>query len=200
MCVKDGVYKNFKNNFCAALETALLLKSGTKAFSGCKGGMILSFLIPVLALPVTLLMVLSAHPGDLAQGSAQILTFIHILRLVISLAAYTGFIYLMAKTMDKMDNFKRFVTANNWLSLPATLAMLPFLSLYLSGAHAWADIYPMMVLITLYSYVYTAFMASHVLRIPMELAGFMAIAGMAIHQTSLGLLKWAAVSIVTVIA
>ena len=81
-----------------------------------------------------------------------------------------------------------------------TLVITPLIALFMNGHYEWAEVYPLMVFITLYSYAYTAFMAAHVMRIPMELACFIAIAGMAIHQTSLDVLKWAAVGFIQLIA
>lgn len=193
--------KRMKQNLLGAMEIALFLRKGAERFSCDNKSLKQSFLIPILLLPMTLIAVFTAHPqGELADGATQILAIIYTLRLFVYLALFLGFVYIMAKTMDRMNDFKRFATANNWLTLPAALLMLPLLMMYLGGNHPWSEIYPMMVVITLYSYAYTAFMATYVLRIPYELAGFIAIAGMAIHQSSLSALKWAAVQTVYLIS
>lgn len=150
---------------------------------------------------MTLVTVFYAHPaGQLADGATQILAIIYTLRLFISLGLFLGFVYMMAKTLDKAAEFKRFATANNWVTLPATIAMLPLLLLFLNGSHSWAEIYPMMVIVTLYSYAYTGFLIAHIMRVPYELAAFMAVAGMAIHQSSLTAIKWAAVQTINIIS
>ena len=43
-----------------------------------------------------------------------------------------------------------------------------------SGAYGWEDLYPFVVCVSVYTYAFTAFMAAYVLRIPWELAGFIA--------------------------
>ena len=185
---------SIKQNALGALETALFLKKGAARFSNDHKSLKQSFLIPLLLLPLTLITVFYAHPHEqLADGATQILATIYTLRLFVYLGLYLGFVYFMAKTLDKTKEFKRFVTANNWLTLPAAIAMIPLLLLFLNGSHSWAEIYPMMVVVTLYSYAYSGFMIAHLMRIPYEMAGFIAIAGMAIHQTSLTAIKWAAV-------
>lgn len=190
-----------KNNLLGTLEIALFLKKGADRFSSDSNNFKTSFLIPILLLPLTLVTVFYAHPsGQLADGATQILAIIYTLRLFISLGIFLGFVYMMAKTLDKAKEFKRFATANNWVTLPATIAMLPLLLLFLNGSHSWAEIYPMMVVVTLYSYAYTGFLIAHVMRIPYELAAFMAVAGMAIHQSSLTALKWAAVQTISFIS
>jgi len=192
---------SIRQNLLASLEIALFLKKGATRFSNDNKGLKQSFIIPVLLLPLTLITVFFAHPdGQLANGATQILAIIYTLRLFVYLGLYLGFVYFMAKTLDKASEFKRFVTANNWLTLPAAAAMLPLLALFLNGSHSWTEIYPMMIMVTLYGYAYSGFMAAHILRIPYELAGFIAIAGMAIHQTSLSALKWAAVQTITLIS
>lgn len=194
-----------KNEICqnliGCLETALFMRGGEKRFSASRKAMLKSFLIPVILLPLTLFTVLSAHPDEnLSASSIQILTILYSLRLFVYLGAFFAFIYTMARTIDKLDDFHRFVTANNWLTIPAAALMVPLIIAFTSGAYEWAEVYPLMIIITLYSYAYTAFMAAHVMRIPMELACFIAIAGMAIHQTSLDVLKWAAASVIYLIA
>lgn len=188
---------SLKQNLLGTLETALFIQKGASRFSHDNKSLLKSFLIPVLLLPMTLITVFYAHPhGELANGATQILAAIYTLRLFVYLGLYLGFVYFMAKTLDKTSEFKQFVTANNWLTLPAAIAMLPLLALFLNGSHSWEEIYPMMVVVTLYSYAYSGFMIAHIMRIPYEMAAFIAISGMAIHQGSLTALKWAAVQTV----
>ncbi len=190
-----------RENLLGCLETALFMKSGAKRFSNTRSAMIKSFLIPIILLPITLITVLNAHPdASLSAQSAQILIAVYALRLFVYLTAFLAFVYGLARTMDKMDNFYRFATANNWLTIPAAVIMIPLLGMFLAGNHDWASVYPLMVVITLYSYAYTAFMAAAVMRIPYEFAGFIAIAGMAIHQSSLDVMKWVAVQTINLIA
>ena len=190
-----------RQNLLGCLETALFMPAGVTRFCPSRKSMMKSFLIPLILLPLTLITMLSAHPsGPLNASSMQILAVIYSLRLFVYLGAFLAFVYTMARTMDRLDDFYRFANANNWLAIPAALLMTPLVILFLSGHYEWAEIYPMMVFITLYSYAYTAFMATHVMRIPMELACFIAIAGMAIHQMSLDVLKWAALGFIQLIA
>lgn len=192
-----------KANALAALEAALFLKKGAIRFTSDTKNLKLSFIVPLLLLPITLITILSAHPHgqeNLADGATQILAIIYTLRLFIYLGVYLGFVYFMAKTLDKAEDFKRFVTANNWLTLPAAIAMLPLLFLFLNGSHSWTEIYPMMVMVTLYSYAYSGFIIAHIMRIPYEMAAFIAIAGMAIHQTSLSAVKWMAVQTIYLVS
>jgi hypothetical protein len=189
------------HHLLGCLETALLMRSGIARFSSTREAMIQSFAIPVLLLPLTILTVLTAHPhDDLTTSTSHLLIAIYTLRVFVYLGLFLGFVYTMAKTMDRMQDFYRFATANNWLAIPAAAALLPLLGLFLGGHYDWAEIYPLMVFVTLYSYVYTGFMAMHTFRLPWEMGGFIAIAGMAIHQTSLDALKWAAVQTIYLVS
>ncbi|MCB9983532.1 MAG: hypothetical protein H6861_07670 [Rhodospirillales bacterium] len=190
-----------RQNLLGCLETALFMRAGLARFCPSRESMMKSFIIPLILLPLTLITVLSAHPaGALSADSMQILAIIYSLRLFVYLGAFLAFVYAMARTMDKLEDFYRFATANNWLAIPAAVLMTPLLILFLNGHYQWTEVYPLMVVITLYSYAYTAFMAMHVMRVPAELGVFIAIAGMAIHQTSLGLLKVVAVGFIQMIA
>lgn len=184
-----------QRNLLGCLETALFMPAGPKRFCADRKGMAISFLIPLLLLPLTLVTVFAAHPyPDLSSSTAKILVAVYSLRVIVYLALYLGFVYFMARSLDRLENFYRFATANNWLALPAAVLIAPLVMMFMNGSYGWDEVYPLMVFITLYSYAYTAFMATYVLRIPVELACFIAIAGMAIHQTSLGALKFLAVN------
>lgn len=190
-----------RQNLLGCLETALFMRTGADRFSSGTANLKKSFLIPVILLPLTLIMVLGAHPAEaLDASSMQIIGIIYALRLFVYLGLFLGFVYAMAKGMDKLEDFNRFACANNWLTIPAAVLITPLIIAFTSGYYSWAEVYPLIVFITLYSYAYTAYMAMHVMRIPMELACFIAIAGMAIHQTSLGVLKWMAVNMLSFIA
>lgn len=193
--------KEIQQNLLGCLEIAIFMRSGANRFCASASAMKKSFIIPIVLLPLTLITVLSAHPtGVLNATSMNILAFIYTLRVFIYLGLFLGFVYTMARSMDRLDDFYRFATANNWIALPAAIMIAPLVIAFTNGYYEWAEIYPLMVFITLYSYAYTAFMATYVMRIPMELACFIAIAGMAIHQTSLSALKWAAVNVINLIA
>lgn len=181
-------------NIIGTLDVALFMPRSENRFSDDKQAFKASFIIPLALLPLTMITVLAAHPSEaLAPGSAEVLMTIYGLRFFISLAMFLGVVYFMAKTMDREDAFYRFGTANNWLSIPAVVLALPLIVMFLNGHYTWAEIYPFMVVITLYSYAYTAFMASRVLRLPIEMGGFVAIIGMAINQTSLDVIKHVAI-------
>jgi hypothetical protein len=193
--------EEIRQNLMGCLETALFMHRGPERFSASRKSMKKSFLIPVILLPLTVITVLTAHPeGALSTSSMKALALIYSLRLFLYLGLFLSLVYTMARSMDRLDAFYRFAAANNWLTIPAALLIAPLVAMFTSGHYEWNEIYPLMVFITLYSYAYTAFMAAHVMRIPMELACFIAIAGMAIHQTSLDVLKWAAVGFIQLIA
>lgn len=181
-----------RRNLLATLEIALFMKQGAERFSVSKAAMKRSFLIPFLILPLTISTMIAAHPEGATMSSTAInaLAIMYGLRTVLYLAGFMGFIYIMARSLDRVECFARMVTANNFLVLPAAMLMLPLSIAFMNGVYSWAEVYPLMICITLYSYAYTAFMAAHVLRIPTELAIFVAVCSMAINQTALDAMKW----------
>ena len=188
-----------RQNLLGSLEIGLFMSKGAQRFAADKTTMKKSFIVPALGLPLTLMMVLGAHSETLNQPVTNILITIYSLRLVLHLSLFSSLVYVMARKIDQLKNFCRFITANNWLMLPSVLLMIwPVIGL-VSGHYVWADIQPLVAMLTLYSFACTAFMMTHVLRIPWELAGFAAISGLAIHQTSLDVLKWVATSALYVV-
>lgn len=181
-----------KRNLLGTLEIALFMRQGAERFSVSKQAMKRSFLIPFLILPFSIMTMIAAHPSsaELSSSAVYALAIMYGLRTVLYLAGFMGFIYIMAKSLDRVECFARMVTANNFLVLPAAVLMLPLSLAFMNGMYSWSEIYPLMVCITLYSYAYTAFMAAHVLRIPLELAVFVAVCSMAINQSALDAMKW----------
>jgi hypothetical protein len=185
--------REWRQNLLGSLEIALFMRAGAQRFSPSADMMKKSFLIPIVLLPLSLLVVVFAHPeGAMDALSLQIISVIYALRLFVYLAAFLGMVYLMASKLGRLEDFYRFAVANNWLTIPAAALMLPLTLLFMNGVYEFSEIYPLMVFVTLYSYACTAFMATHILRIPAELACFVAIAGMAINQTTLHALKFVA--------
>lgn len=190
-----------KHYLLGTLEIALFMLQGSRRFQSCRAHFLRSLLIPLCLLPLTLIPLLAAHPdGILAPSAYTALSIIYALRLFVSLGLFLGLVYFMTYKMNRSDDFYRFAIANNWLTIPAIVFMLPLSLGFLSGAYSWAEVYPLMVFMTLYSYAVTAFMATHVLRIPYELACFIAVAGMAIHQSSLQAIKLIAANTLTLIS
>lgn len=174
---------------------------GAGRFSATRGSLLKSFAIPLLLLPLTLISVIAAHPDPaLSPASIQILALIYSLRVFVYLGIFLGLVYFMARNMGREEHFYRFATANNWLMIPAAVLSAPLILAFLNGSYEWSEVYPFLVFITLYSYAYSAFMITFVMRLPWEFACFVAIAGMAIHQTSLGALKWAAIQAIWLIS
>lgn len=190
-----------QQNLLGSMEIALFMKAGIKRFNKNPADLKKSFLIPVLLLPLTIFTVLATHPEqNLDMTSIQLLTLIYSARLFVYLGAFLAFSYLIAQTMDRLEEFKTFVTANNWLTIPiAALTLIP-LGLYLNGAAPYENIYPLIVMITLYSFTCVAFMATYIMRIPYEMAGFIAITGLLIHHNALDFLKWAAINTISFLA
>ena len=183
-----------RQNLLGCLEIALFMRRGAERFSSDISMMKKSFIVPALSLPLTCAIVLAAHPHDTSGVITNILITIYSLRLIIYLPCFLGLVYLMAKNLDKVENFQRFATANNWLMLPSVVLMIIPVIGMLTGHYNWADIQPLLMIVTLYSCACVAFMATHVMRIPWELASFVAICGLAIHQTSLDMVRWMTIS------
>ena len=198
--------QQIRQNLLGCLEIALFMRKGAGRFGANKQSMMRSFAIPFFFLPLTILIVVNAHPADdLSLASMKVIALIYSLRLFVYLGVFLAFVYMMSRILnigedEHQDVFYSFATANNWLMIPAAVLMAPLVISFLNGGHEWGEIYPLMVFIALYAYAYTAFMAAHVLRIPMELAGFIAIAGMAINQSALSLIKQATVGVLQFMA
>lgn len=163
-----------RRNLLGCLEVVLFMPEARNRFGKNADEAIRSFLIPTLLLPATLLMLcLFPHP-ELANSSVNAVAILYSLRMIATWALFLGSVYWVAKTINRKEYFCQFVIATNWLTIPATLVYIPAAWLLLGGVCSWEELYPFTVSLTIYTYVFTAFMAAYVLRVPWELAGFIA--------------------------
>lgn len=164
-----------KKNLLGSIEVALFMPVARERFGNSFEEAMRSFLIPTLLLPVTLLFVFMFPKPELADASANTIAILYSLRMIATWGLFLGSVYWLAKNVNRKDYFYQFVIATNWLAIPATLAYVPAAWLLLSGAYSWQELYPFVVSLTVYTYAFTAFMAAYVLRVPWELAGFIAV-------------------------
>jgi hypothetical protein len=162
-------------NLLGGLETALFMPSARARFGNTPDEALRSFVIPIALLPVTLLAVYLSPRPELADHSANVIALLYVLRLFASWAMFLGSVYFLARNVDRNEYFCQFVIAANWLAVPATIIFLPVIAMLLTGVHVWEELYPFMVCLALYAYAFTAYMAAKVLRVPWELAAFVAV-------------------------
>src|SRR5262245_39651214 len=95
-----------RQNLTGCLEIALFMPRGAERFCATYSGMMKSFAIPLLLLPLTLLTVIAAHPNPaLSTSSAQILIVIYSLRAFVYLGLFLGLVYCMARQMEREEYF-----------------------------------------------------------------------------------------------
>jgi len=181
--------KEIGRNLIGVLEIALFMPAARTRFGDTKDEAIRSFLVPVLLFPLTMLGVYMI-PQAMVDGSAHTIALLYGLRTVAVWGLFFGAVYWIARQVNRMEHFYQFVIASNWLALPATLVFIPIGWMLLAGLHTWAELYPFMMCLIIYTYAFTGFMASCVLRIPWELAGFIVFIGMFVNDSTLSLLHW----------
>lgn len=173
-----------KRNLLGCLEVFLLMPAARNRFGTSYDEAIRSFIIPILLFPLTLSLVFLLPESGLDGQSQNTIALLYSLRLAFFWVLYLGVVYWITRQVDRREHFWQFVIANNWLSVPASLILVPVLFMINSGAHSWEEMQALMAFLVLYTYGLTAFMATYVLRIPWELAGFIAMVGFIIDDSA----------------
>lgn len=186
----EPIISECKRNLLGSLEVALFMRMGRDRFGDSTGEAIRSFAVPILLFPLTVATVMMYPEAGIENGSANTIALLYSLRLAFIWLFFFGSVYLITKEIDRKQYFCRFVTVSNWITVPSTLVFLPVAYMLLSGTHTWDELYPFMVCIILYTYAYTAFMATYVLRVPWELSGFIVFVGMAISNSTMDIMSW----------
>lgn len=179
-----------KRNLLGCLEIALLMRKGRDRFGNSYEEAMRSFIVPILLSPVVLLVIMLYPAPEISEVSRSTLALVYALRMFAVMALFLGAVWWIVGALDRREYFLQFVTAMNWLSVPATVVILPALYLVFSGTYTWQDIYPITCVLVGYSYLFTGFMAAHVLRIPLELAGFITFLSYAVNTHTLDIMNW----------
>ncbi len=179
-----------RRNLLGCLEIALLMRRGRDRFGDSYDEAIRSFIIPILVSPVILLIIMLYPAPEISAVSRSTLALMYALRMFAVTAMFLGAVWWIVGEIDRREYFLKFVTASNWLSVPATVMILPSLYLTFGGYYTWNELYPFTCIAIAYSYFFTAFMAAYVLRIPLELAGFITFIGYMVNTQTLNIMHW----------
>ncbi|HEY0901350.1 MAG TPA: hypothetical protein VGD95_04440 [Micavibrio sp.] len=179
-----------KRNLLGCLEIALLMRKGRDRFGNNYDEAMRSFIVPILLSPIVLLVIMLYPAPEISEVSRSTLALVYALRMFAVTALFLGAVWWIVRELDRREYFLQFVTAMNWLSVPATIVILPALYLVFSGMYSWQEIYPITCVLVGYSYLFTGFMAAHVLRIPLELAGFITFISYAVNTHTLDIMNW----------
>lgn len=176
--------QEWANGLLGCFEVFLFMPKGIERFDTSAPTAVKSFLIPLVLSPV-LLAVLAAFSSGF---SFTYLMTLHSVRVLITSLLFLGVVYLMIRQYGREEHFMRFVTVNNWMTIPSTLFLLPVVVCLVMGMdHSVYESYALFV--TLAGYVYTGFIISKSFKLPWEMGAFISIMGLAIDQHALDLTR-----------
>lgn len=180
-----------KNHLLGCIDAMLFMPRADERFSGNYNDMLGSFVILVLVSPLMLLGALIAPAPALAEQSQNLVSLTYTLRFAIALGIFVGFVYLLASRTERQQHFFKFVTAYNWLMVPTVILSLP-ISL-MTASHDPVTAQQGLILsyfLLVYMFAFTSYIAASTLRIPIELAGFVAIIAFQIDHSSYEFVDW----------
>lgn len=157
--IKDEI----RNALRGCLEIPLYLKTGATRFVGTKAAFKRSLLVPLLLI----LVIIYAIPGppiyeDKSFDWQFTLMFVQV---SLGTAAFGAVTYFFRGRGVTLEDYLKCMTGYNWLSLSAFVVNIPLILLAVLGINTWDDVFAMMILVTIYSYSFLAFMIIYTLRI-----------------------------------
>jgi hypothetical protein len=152
----------FKNALRGCLEIPLYLRIGATRFSGTVAAFKRSMLVPVCLIPIIFLVIPKSEVY--ASKSFEWQASLMLIQILLGTAIFAGIIYFFKAKNVTNEDFLKCMTGYNWLSLSAFAVNIPLILLALLGINTWDDVFAMMILVTLYSYSFLAFMITHILR------------------------------------
>lgn len=173
------------------LDAFLFMPGITKRFDKSFRSAVQSFWVPILVFPIPLLLFQFSPQPDLHTQSLMYIGILYSLRFMGATAVFLGIAWFLINKIDRKEHFYQFIVANNWLSLPAALLMVPPYLMMASGAYSWEMVYPLILVGIGYSYLFTAWTASRILRVPLELGGFLTFIALVSQNGTMDILQWA---------
>ena len=169
----------------------LFMPRPDERFSGSYNDMLGSFVVLVLLFPLMLLGTLLAPLPVFAEQSQNVISLTYSLRFCIALGIFLGFVYFLSRQTDRTDRFFRFVTAYNWLMVPSVLLSLPVTLMMTSSDPVTAHQGIVLSYVVLaYTFAFTSYVAACTLRIPIELAAFIAMISFQINNSTYEVVDW----------
>jgi hypothetical protein len=156
------IHHEIKESLWGCVEIPLFLRKGTTRFTGTIGAFKRSFIIPAIVIPLVVMIVPSA-PELSDRSTGWMLSYIT-LAVLLSTTVYLLAMYLLKSKNVTNEQFLKFATGYNWLSLSGFVIQIPLMLLAILGINTWDDVQAMMLLVTLYAYGYLAYMITHVLK------------------------------------
>ena len=189
--IRGGVMEqNSKNNpLLGCFEISIFMKTGVNHFDDDLRSMINSFGIVLLNFAFMWLTVpfMYEFKQDFYSQGPGFIALVFAIKFFLIIPILLLFAFFFCRIVKRQHKFVKYVTASNWLSLVPLVLFVPFFLMMQFGPTTYGDIEPFIIVISVYSYVLTAFMTRYVVDIPWELAVFMTVCALAINEASFSL-------------
>jgi hypothetical protein len=151
-----------KEALWGCVEIPLFLKKGTTRFTGTLGAFKRSLLIPALMIPL-IVMIIPNSTEYTDRTTGWMLSYMGLAVFLSTIVYLTAMYFFKSHTVTN-EQFLKFATGYNWLSLSGLVIQIPLMLLAILGINTWDDVQAMMLLVTLYAYGYLSYMITHVLK------------------------------------
>lgn len=125
LSIKDYILTHLRG----CLELSLFLKRGADKFQGSSDSLWLSFLVPVILIPINVVQAYAYPEFRDTPWTTMLVIFSY--QVVISTAFFLGSAWLLCWPLGRKDEFKKFGTAYNWLSIVGCVLSIPYMLLFL---------------------------------------------------------------------
>ena len=151
-----------RNALWGCVEIPLYLKRGATRFTGTVSAFKHSLIIPILLVPI----IITTVPAQqlYADQSFLWIACLYVMQVFLGTAFFMLAVYLFKSKDVTNEHYLRCIVGYNWLGLSAYCVNIPLILLGHLGVHPWGDIYSMMMLVSLYSYSYLAYMITYTLK------------------------------------
>ena len=180
-----------QNPLLGVFEIALFMKTGINHFDDDFRKMLFSFIFIAINFVFVLFSIpyLQQSSESIVNASSLSAIGIYGVKFILVTAIGLVFTYYLCKIMKRKHTFIKLVTTSNWTSLISLVLFIPFFGLMASGMQTYDNIFPYLIVLSLYGYGITGFIIRYIVDIPCELAAFMTICLLAINELGFDLIE-----------
>ena len=166
-----------KENLLGCFEIAIFMRRGVVRFRDTKVTAVKSLVIPLVLTPIVVILMVMVSQ----DFATEVLIPLHVGRIILTMMITWAIVYLLSKHFNRDQYFWRFVTISCWVDIIGFLLLLPIVIGVMTG-YEFSVFESYALFSGIVGYVYAAFIATHVLKLPWELGGFVAIVSMGVSE------------------
>lgn len=184
---QENIIAEIKSALRGCLEIPVFLKQGVDRFSGTPRAILHSFIVLLIMIAVFY----AVYPPEekYADKPENWELTQNYVSSIFSTLLYLSIFFLFRPKNSTLDQFGKFISGYNWLSVSVFVIYLPFIVMGHAGIYAWDEVYNITAVFLIYLLAFQAFFTKHVLNATWPYAILFSVLDIIIGQAGDGIIE-----------